>query len=77
MVVAYVLINCELGKEEVVIETLKHLDSIKEVHGTFGTYDIIAKVEHVKKEKLREIIVWSMQKTEFIRSTLKGMGGQN
>ena len=79
MVTAYVLINCELGKEEEIIENLKHLDSVKEVHGTFGAYDIIAKVEHTEKEKLREIIIWSIRKIEHIRSTLTLMGieGQN
>ena len=76
---AYVLINCELGKEETIIESLKNLDSVKEVYGTFGAYDIIAKIEHAEKEKLREIIIWSIRKIEYIRSTLTLMGieGQN
>ena len=79
MATAYVLINCELGKEETIIENLKHLDSVKEVYGTFGAYDIIAKIEHAEKEKLREIIIWSIRKIEYIRSTLTLMGieGQN
>ena len=79
MATAYVLINCELGKEEAIIENLKHLDFVKEVHGTFGAYDIIAKIEHVEKEKLREIIIWSIRKIKHIRSTLTLMGieGQN
>jgi len=49
------------------------------VYGTFGAYDIIAKIEHAEKEKLREIIIWSIRKIEYIRSTLTLMGieGQN
>ena len=79
MTTAYVLINCELGKEEPVIENLKHLDSVKNVQGVFGAYDIIAKVEHAEKEKIREIIIWSIRKIEYIRSTLTLMciEGQN
>ena len=79
MAVAYVLINCDLGKEESIIENLKQLDPVKEVHGTFGAYDIIAKVEHAEKEKLREIIIWSIRKIDHIRSTLtlSGIEGQN
>ncbi|MFB5604745.1 MAG: Lrp/AsnC ligand binding domain-containing protein, partial [Nitrosarchaeum sp.] len=69
MATAYVLINCELGKEETIIENLKHLKSVKEVNGTFGAYDIIAKVEHAEKEKLREIIIWNIRKIEHIRTT--------
>ena len=76
---AYVLINCELGKENDIIENLKHMDSVKEVHGTFGAYDIVAKVEHSEKDKLRELITWGIRKIENVRSTLTLMGieGQN
>ncbi len=79
MAVAYVLINCDLGKEESIIENLKHMDSVKEVHGTFGAYDIVAKMEHDEKEKLREMIIWSIRKIEHVRSTLTlvGIEGQN
>ena len=45
MTTAYVLINCDLGYEEQTIEELKHLSDVKDVHGTFGAYDIVAKVE--------------------------------
>ena len=45
MATAYVLINCDLGYEEQIIEDLKHLSDVKEVHGVFGAYDILAKVE--------------------------------
>ncbi|MBS3923139.1 MAG: Lrp/AsnC ligand binding domain-containing protein [Nitrosarchaeum sp.] len=79
MAVAYVLINCDLGKEESIIENLKHMDSVKEVHGTFGAYDIVAKMEHDEKEKLREMIIWGIRKIEHVRSTLTliGIEGQN
>lgn len=50
---AYVLINCDLGSEESVIEKLKHIETVKEVHGTFGAYDIIAKVASDKPGSLR------------------------
>lgn len=79
MAVAYVLINCDLGKEESIIENLKHLSAVKEVHGTFGAYDIIAKMEHDEKEKLREMIIWGVRKIEHVRSTLTlvGIEGQS
>jgi len=61
MEIAYVLINCDLGSEDTVIEDLKHIDSVKDVHGTFGAYDVIAKVENQKRDRIREIIVWYVQ----------------
>jgi len=70
METAYVLIGCDLGYEEPLIEDLKYIDSVKEVQGTFGAYDIIAKVESPDKDKLRETIIWNIRKLEHVRSTL-------
>jgi DNA-binding Lrp family transcriptional regulator len=64
MATAYILINCELGSEE----------SIIEVHGTFGAYDILAKIESPTVDVLRETITWKIRKIDQIRSTLTLMG---
>ncbi len=79
MATAYVLINCELGSEEAVISELKSVEGVKEVHGTFGAYDIFAKVESNLVEALREAITWKIRRIPKIRSTLTLMGidGQN
>lgn len=74
MASAYVLINCELGSEEAVIGQLKMLEAVKEVHGTFGAYDILAKVEAAEVSVLRETITWKIRKIDKIRSTLTLMG---
>jgi DNA-binding Lrp family transcriptional regulator len=71
---AYVLINCELGSEEAVIAELKSIEDVVEVHGTFGAYDILAKVESGLVEALRETITWKIRKIPKIRSTLTLMG---
>ncbi len=77
MTTAYVLINCELGSEENVISQLKLFEAVVEVHGTFGAYDILAKVEADLVEKVRETITWKIRKIEKIRSTLTLMGIQS
>ena len=79
MAEAYILINCEIGSEEEVITALKNIDSIKEVHGTFGAYDILAKIESPQVEDLRETITWKIRKIDKIRSTstLMGIEGQS
>ncbi|MEM3007830.1 MAG: Lrp/AsnC ligand binding domain-containing protein [Candidatus Nitrosotenuis sp.] len=74
MATAYVLINCDLGAEESVISQLKSLDDVKEVHGTFGTYDVLAKLSSEKTENIRETITWKIRKINQIRSTLTLMG---
>ena len=74
MATAYILINCELGSEELIIQQLKNLDGVSEVRGTFGAYDILTKIESPTVEALREIITWKIRKIEQIRSTLTLMG---
>jgi len=74
MATAYVLINCELGSEEEIIKRLKELDGVTEVHGTFGAYDILSKIESSTVESLRETITWKIRKIDKIRSTLTLMG---
>ena len=74
MATAYVLINCELGSEESIIQELKNLDGVIEVHGTFGGYDIVAKIESATVDALREVITWKIRKIDQIRSTLTLMG---
>ena len=74
MATAYVLINCELGSEESIIQELKNLDGVIEVHGTFGAYDILAKIESATVDVLRETITWKIRKIDQIRSTLTLMG---
>ncbi len=70
MTTAYVLINCDLGYEEQIIEELKHISDVKEVHGTFGAYDILAEVESANVENLRDTISWKIRKLDRVQSTL-------
>ncbi len=73
MPTAYVLINCDIGSEEFVMSELKEIDLVKEVHGTFGAYDIVVLVEADTTESLRDAITWKIRKIEKIRSTLTMM----
>ena len=71
---AYVLINCDLGSEQKVIDQIKPLDGVKEIKGVFGAYDILAKIETPTVESLRDTITWKIRKIDRIRSTLTLMG---
>ena len=74
MAEAYILINCDIGSEEEVITALKAVDGIKEVHGTFGAYDLLVKIESDTADKLRDIVSGNVRKIGQIRSTLTLMG---
>ncbi|KAG2472721.1 MAG: AsnC family transcription regulator [Nitrosopumilales archaeon] len=70
MAIAYVLINCDLGNDEQVIEELKHISDVKEVNGVFGAHDILAKVESDQISALRDTITRKIRKIDHVRSTL-------
>ncbi len=70
MAIAYVLISCDLGFDAEIIEELKHLSDVKEVHGIFGAYDILTKVESDSLEHLRDLITWKIRKLNRVRSTV-------
>ena len=70
MAKAYVLINCDLGSEDDMIRDIKKLEYVKDVTGTFGAYDIVARIEADTQEQLREAITWKIRKMNKIRSTL-------
>lgn len=70
MATAYVLINCDTGSEEPVIDDLKSIIGVKNVSGVFGAYDIVAEVQTPTVDKLRETITMKIRKISGIRSTL-------
>jgi DNA-binding Lrp family transcriptional regulator len=74
METAYVLVSCDLGFEVDIIQELKSIDSVMEVQGAYGAYDIIAKIENPNREKLREIIISNIRKLKHVHSTLTLMG---
>jgi len=74
MSIAYVLIKCDLGCDEQIIEELKPLSDVKEINGTFGAYDMIVKVESDLYETLREIITSKIRQLDHVKSTLTLMG---
>lgn len=70
MAKAYVLMNCDLGSEKNVIASLKEIEDVKEVHGTLGLYDIIAKIESESEEKIKEVVTNRIRKMPKIHSTM-------
>jgi len=67
---AYVMMNCKLGEEESVIQSLKKIVGIKEAHGTLGLYDIIAQIECTTDEKIQEIVTQQIRKISKIQTSM-------
>ena len=70
MPTAYVLINCELGHEDEIINELKNLPGVIEVEGSYGVYDMVVKIKADTMDNLKETITWNLRKIEKIKSTL-------
>ena len=62
--------SCNLGFEKSLISDLKSIENVKEVHGTLGLYDIIAKLEADSDEKIKQTITEKIRKVEKIGSTM-------
>lgn len=70
MAKAYVLISCESGADRSIISNLKRLNAVKEAYGTFGTYDVLAKLESDSDFELSRTIVKQIRQIKKIRATL-------
>ena len=67
---AFVLINCEPGKEPSVLEQLRIMKNVVHAQGTFGVYDIVARIESNNQSQLDNIISDQIRKMDNVNSTL-------
>jgi len=58
-----------MGSEGAILEGVKSIDSVKEVLGVFGNYDIVVKIECPNVEEMREIIAKKIRQLERIQNT--------
>ena len=70
MTKAYVLIVIESGTEDSVISNLKAISNVNQAFGTFGTFDILAKLQSADDITLENDISKGIRKIPNIRSTL-------
>lgn len=70
MISAFVLINSASGKEKQVLNELKDIPGIKDIHTTFGAYDLILRVEEENSDLLKKTILEDIRPTKDIKATL-------
>ena len=78
MPTAYVLINSDLGTDELIITKIKEILSAEKnveftTQGVYGIYDIVLKISSNNTDILRNIITYKIRKINNVQSTLSMM----
>ncbi len=66
----FVLITCDLGSEQSIIAKLKTINSVKDVKGVMGLYDILVRLEGSNSDELKNIITSQIRKIPNISTSL-------
>ena len=66
----FVLLNCDLGAEEYIIEELKHIQQVTNSYVTFGAYDVIVEIDTDSQETFDETVALKIRRLTRIVSTM-------
>ncbi len=70
MYLGYILLNCDLGAEEYIVEELKQIPDIKNAYLTFGAYDVIAEIHANSQEDFEKTVSSKIRKLARVVSTM-------
>ena len=70
MHLGYVLLNCDLGAEEYIVEELKQINEVKNAYLTFGAYDIIAEIQADTQIDFEETVSIKIRRLSRVLSTM-------
>lgn len=70
MQMGYVLLNCDLGAEEYILEELKRIPQVKKAFITFGSYDIIVEIHAQTPEDFDKAISLRIRSLSRVISTM-------
>jgi len=70
MYLGYILLNCDLGAEEYIVEELRRIPQVKNAHLTFGAYDVIAEVYADSQEEFDKTVSNKIRKLARVVSTM-------
>ncbi len=70
MHVGYILLNCDLGAEEYIVEELRQIPEVKNAYLTFGAYDVIVEVHADSQEKFERTVSTKIRKLARVVSTM-------
>ena len=66
----FVLLNCDLGAEEFIVEELKKISQVSQSYVTFGAYDIIAEINADSQDSFDETVSLKIRRLTRVVSTM-------
>ena len=66
----FVLLNCDLGAEEFILDELKKIPNVSQAYVTFGAYDVIAEINADSREDFDETVAIKIRGLTRIVSTM-------
>ncbi|KFM14998.1 AsnC domain containing protein [Marine Group I thaumarchaeote SCGC AAA799-O18] len=66
----FVLMNCDLGAEEYIIEELTKISEVSQAYVTFGAYDIIAEINTNSQNDFEETVSMKIRRLTRVVSTM-------
>jgi uncharacterized protein with GYD domain len=69
MHIGFILLNCDLGAEEYIVDELKQMANVGNAYLTFGAYDVVAEV-HTENQDEFEKAVSAIRKLSRVVSTM-------
>ncbi len=52
----FILLNCDLGAEEYIVDELKQMQDVGNAYLTFGAYDVIVEIQTGNPEEFAKVI---------------------
>ena len=66
----FVLLNCDLGAEEYVVEELNNIPEVTNAYVTFGAYDVVAIVTADTQDDFEETVSIKIRRLSRVLSTM-------
>ena len=70
MVEAFILITCDYGQEEKILEELVKIEEIQVINRLEGPYNILLKINSETIDEIKEIVTGQIKTIDKIRHTL-------
>ncbi len=70
MHIGFVLLNCDLGAEEYLLDEIKHIPEVENAYITFGAYDVIIEIHAKSQDEFDKTVSNKIRRLARVMSTM-------